>query len=560
MATNFTGMQLHYRCSFDITAIDGSGWGEVIKSIRSWVQKKVGQQDQVAKAWCFRGGAWRHSTVQRMSLHVVAAGFNEAEAAAPYWALRLEHPDRDFSSRQWCIDIGVTIKGPELFGFSMIVSHGVLPGFIGDEPAVPIPTAPNLVHSFLEGKRWTAVSGSEELVAAPRTVPVGEGNTLSTRLTDIARGCPIVYVSRTAAGDVLLDAKHLAWLLAGTAVVYVPESHELDSEMEWFLPRPFRASKGMVRIYVPSVRPAIEADARRHRFFTPEEIAERTPVAIQSMIIRGVARRVRQLPADRVAAIEDVVAQQHQIRIQELKRSVEQRPNPEWVAVLEELNTSLEKDALRYRDQLETMTELAEGVEAENEELKHQAAKLKYEKEQLIAWHTEQEKTIGQLRGQIETVHTLANLPDTISAVVETIGKLHPTTIEFTAQARQSAEQTQFSDAGTAWRILWSMATTLHDLYFKEPDQRLDIARRFKELSGFDLALNEGKDTSRDRKLMALRQQHHNGKVIDVTPHVKYGNRPPKLLRVHYWPDRERRCIVIGHCGDHLRNFSTANA
>jgi hypothetical protein len=41
---------------------------------------------------------------------------------------------------------------------------------------------------------------------------------------------------------------------------------------------------------------------------------------------------------------------------------------------------------------------------------------------------------------------------------------------------------------------------------------------------------------------------------------VKYGNRAPKLLRVHYYPDRERRRIVIGHCGDHLENFSTAKA
>jgi hypothetical protein len=553
-------MQLHYRCAFDLTAIDGSAWAEVIKTIRSWVQRKVGKQDQIAKTWFFRGGAWHHPTVQRLSLRVETAGFNEANAAAAYWALRLEHPDREFSFRQWCIDIAVTVKGPQLFGLSMIVSHAVLPGFIGDEPTVPIPTAPNLVHGFLEGKRWTAVSGSEELVTAPRAILVGEANTLTTRLTDAARGCPIIYVSRTPVGELLLDVKQLAWLLAGTAVVYVPESQEVDYEMEGLLPWQFRAQKGMVRIYMPGVRPNSEADARRHRFFTTEIITERTPNAIQNMIVRGVARRTRHMPADRVTAVEDVIAQQHQLRIQELKRSVAKQPNPEWVALLEELNASLEKDVERFRAELETITELGEAVESDNENLKHDIDKLTFEKQQLIKWQTEQEKTIADLRGECETVQTLASLPNTITAVVETMEKLHPSTIEFTPQARQSAQQTAFSDVATAWRILWSMATTLRDLYFEAPDERLDIAKRFKELSGFDLALNEGKDTSRDRKLMALREQRYNGKVTDFTPHVKYGNRPPKVLRVHYWPDRERRCIVIGHCGDHLPNFSTAKA
>lgn len=228
------------------------------------------------------------------------------------------------------------------------------------------------------------------------------------------------------------------------------------------------------------------------------------------------------------------------------------------MTLLEGLNTSLEADVVGLKEQLQTATEFGEAAEGENERLSHDIATLKFEKQQLITWHAELESAIKTFRMQQETIQTLAQLPETIPEVIEALEKLHPSAIEFTPQAKESAKQATFSDATIAWKLPWSMVTTLYDFYFNSPDERIDIVRRYKELSGFDLALNEGKDTTRNNKWMALRQQVYNGKTIDITPHVKYGNKPPKVLRVYYYADRERRRIVIGHCGDHLPNFSTA--
>ena len=41
------------------------------------------------------------------------------------------------------------------------------------------------------------------------------------------------------------------------------------------------------------------------------------------------------------------------------------------------------------------------------------------------------------------------------------------------------------------------------------------------------------------------------------TPHVKWGNEPPRLLRIHFFVDREQKSLVIGHCGDHLDTYGT---
>jgi hypothetical protein len=56
---------------------------------------------------------------------------------------------------------------------------------------------------------------------------------------------------------------------------------------------------------------------------------------------------------------------------------------------------------------------------------------------------------------------------------------------------------------------------------------------------------------------MALRRVRYDGQDVDITPHVKWGNRVPKLLRVHFYVDRQKGKLVIGHCGDHLDTYGT---
>ena len=38
---------------------------------------------------------------------------------------------------------------------------------------------------------------------------------------------------------------------------------------------------------------------------------------------------------------------------------------------------------------------------------------------------------------------------------------------------------------------------------------------------------------------------------------VKYGNKKPKLLRAYFSPHNESKKIIVGHCGDHLENYSS---
>jgi len=101
------------------------------------------------------------------------------------------------------------------------------------------------------------------------------------------------------------------------------------------------------------------------------------------------------------------------------------------------------------------------------------------------------------------------------------------------------------------------MATVLHPLLFDAPDENIDLERVFREKTGFDLGMSEGRSTKRDKKFMKLRQDVCEGRTVEIIPHIKVGSKEPRLLRVHFFVDNDKKRIVIGHCGGHLDNFST---
>jgi len=99
-----------------------------------------------------------------------------------------------------------------------------------------------------------------------------------------------------------------------------------------------------------------------------------------------------------------------------------------------------------------------------------------------------------------------------------------------------------------AWRLLRSMATTLFDLY----GTGVDLEREFSNRTGFELALTESGATKAGAEIYRQRLVRHADRIIYAGGHVKFGNRAPRLLRVHFAfpPDSPR--LLVTHCGDHL--------
>ncbi len=146
----------------------------------------------------------------------------------------------------------------------------------------------------------------------------------------------------------------------------------------------------------------------------------------------------------------------------------------------------------------------------------------------------------------------IPELPRDLVGVMDLIEVLYGDRIIFAPEARRSAASAAFQDPAVGWRVLRAMATTLYDLY---QDRVPNIEREFRDRTGLEIALGETSETRKDRELRRLRTMEMAGRTFDISPHVKFGVREPRLLRVHYAV--HRGVILVGHCGDHLETAGT---
>lgn len=554
-----TDRTLHYRCSFDIRPRVGvpEAWAGVAGLVRGWIAGKDRRFGDLRQRWFVTGGSAQPATRHRIE---TVADVDPASSGAPeHWCVRYEHACADERFRQWGTDIGLTRTGDHL-RLSLVTTHWLLPGYIGDEPMSPVPSAPGVVGQILKARQWECFAGNQRLSSRPIELPEGQGAEFARLLEDPSRQCSVVLLSRRFAdGSVSVDPAPLARLLAGVAVVLVAQTPEVNDELDWVVPKAFRCRDGAVRIYQPRVHLHADSDARRHRFFRPEEVQERGADAVRDMIVRGVARRSRVDMAAGVASLEDVGSRQRERRLQALRAKAADSDLREQVALLEDEVDRQAKGKAALESYNKGLAEWADSLEDERDQL---ASDLDRTRNEVKYWREQAQQVTARestLKGRLQRLEQLRALPTNLPDMVSIIEELHAGRVVFTENARVAAKSAQINsslkDLIEAWSCLWAVATDLHDLLFEHVDG-VDLEAVFRSKTGYQLSMSESKATQQQAKLMRLRRQEFEGHEIDITPHVKCGSEP-RMLRVHFYVDRAEHRLIIGHCGDHLDTFAT---
>ena len=222
-------------------------------------------------------------------------------------------------------------------------------------------------------------------------------------------------------------------------------------------------------------------------------------------------------------------------------------------------------------EKLRNMGEKMDKIQVQNNELKNQVAEKdkilatkEHEKTEIDKKFEEASSELANRHLKIDAISNLQELPKNLSEAVKLIEAIFPEKLSFSDEAKKSAKTASTIPIDIAWPCLFHMATTLHDLFFVESKKRIeiekkviDVEKQFKDRTGLILAMTEGKRTNRDPNFLKLRTITYEGKEISIVPHVKSGTKSPKLLRVYFFIDNENRKLVVGHCGDHLDNYST---
>jgi hypothetical protein len=550
---------VHYRCAFDLERtgeVEGS-WGDLIRDIRRWLASRTRTQNQLNGRWFYQGGEWRSREGSREAAQVGTIVGNSTTEEPEFWALSYEHPCSDSSFRQWRTEIGVTRLQEGLYHFVLTTTHRLLPGYIGEEPKPPSPTAPRIISDLLQSPVWSPCAGTQRLWSLPVVTAVGEGYELYRRIADPARACPLVYLSCDR--ETLrpkIDPESIARLLSGAAVVYRAGEPDLDEELDhYFLPA-FRCVSGAIRIYQPRLQIDRESDARRHRFFTRQCIDTQTPAVVSDIIVRSIARRTKLHPRG-VTSIGDLATKRRELRLAELRTTALTNPQREWISLLEAENQALVERSRELEQQIEDLDNAQERAEERIEELECQADRLSFAANELKKGNDQLEQDNQRLLIRLAAVESLDRLPKSLEEAIDLIERLHSGRIVFTERARRSASGYRATEVPKAWSCLWSMATVLYDLHFEQAANLRELASRYRETTGFELALFESETTKNNRSLASQRKDQFDGRTIDISSHVKIGRGRSNILRVHYHAHHDRRLIVVGHCGEHLDTVRT---
>lgn len=546
--------QTHYRAYFDIEGCGGTDidYARIAKVVRKWITEREGvvAYDDLGTSSFFTQDDWINPNKNNVHVHIISDSV--VKYPITLWSLRYEHPDRDYSCRQWVSDVTLQQVSKKLVRFAMHVYYRIVPGYLGEEPPLPLPSTPQLIPAILSESDYAAKAGAFEFKSDYTKVLLSDAVYFAEEITAHNRLMPYVLIAEDFQGNALLDPIHLARQLSGNARVFLLKQDALDSFNE-AVGYNLRCKRGMVRVYQPHPRND-EYDARRHRFFLEEHIKNSSSADIAEQLIVGLVRRGKIYLNRRPISREDVESEITRMKLQQLRMHLfEGLPNKqvdELTDTFDKLISEVEKDkadALKESEFYQTQYELIQS------ELDHEKVKL-FAKDQQIAAMQEKARQSDEIKKQLDAYKHLDKLPESVAEVVQVLSKTHCSIVEFSQEALKSAATTEFADIGTSWRALCQICKTLPDLTFEKDCGNVEA--EFKRRTGLELSLSEGKMTKGDKKLVNQRIIHHHGKEYDITPHLKL-HKGGKHLRIHFAIDKCRKKIIIGHCGDHLDTYGT---
>lgn len=222
----------------------------------------------------------------------------------------------------------------------------------------------------------------------------------------------------------------------------------------------------------------------------------------------------------------------------------------------------------KIADELKTVSGLFAFSESENEKLKDRVDVLEEQNIGLQIKNEDQKKShaseIYNLKAAQQSINrkTLSThnlLPREYPGSFEALRKFEPfyEHLVFAQEAWVPAlEYRQFKDFDVAWEKLHDLDQKLWKIVFGG-DSDVDIEREFNNSTKYEYARGEGRQTTNDSKLSRLRKFEFEGKTYEMWPHLKYGNRPGKQLRIHFAIDRDKQRIIIGYIGEHMDNATT---
>ena len=200
----------HFKCAFDIE-LSGSSEDSLItllrKSIRSWCKNRLGydQKECLYEPWFFFGNPPKSPhVVTRDGIQVRTAIVSvDSQPEPDAWALELIHRDSAEGARRWSVEIGLKKEEGDRIRFTTVVSHWMIPNFIGEYPDPPMRSVPKYVGDILKNPTLTCKRGGSKILHKFEAVKHDNAQALYEKLKASDRQLPFVFVAAKPDSDML---------------------------------------------------------------------------------------------------------------------------------------------------------------------------------------------------------------------------------------------------------------------------------------------------------------------------------------------------------------------
>jgi hypothetical protein len=529
----------HYQTCFRVGAPDEKPLREIQRILFTWVCEKESDRGLHGQLNEFvRYGKWASLWGTKNSLQTTVCYDDNGLS----WAMHFEERDKEHGSlRFWYTDVGLR-KNPDEIVLSVRISYAWNQTDLTNFQIAPDTSVPRFVRSILNSGLKVYCGRPEfRLTENPVFLKLGFGKGIAEWIMSVERRYPILVFN--GSGDALTtEAGLLAKSLAGKCEVLVlPEDRDLAAELRCYLNKDFIIPFNQFRVFFP-LNPQNPHPAR-HRWYdvTSEAYPEQ-----RKGIINGLLRNYSMFDREAVESLADVYRRVSQLKLEKFRKE-----NPEREAEMAEFYEML-AEAEKERDyHKEIATLAATECDAKDSDI----AELKRHNYQL----SERIKQAEANRPASSILDRLKSLPANLSELLKIFEEHEPARLAITPDAFSSAKDyAQFNSVHEAWEMLHDLCRLVYEMKFKPPkDFSGDFENYFDTRSRYELTMTETGATKRDKALMELRQLTFEGKAFDITPHLKWGSKEPKLLRIHFAFDEDKKRIIVGFVGQHLPTAGT---
>lgn len=445
------------------------------------------------------------------------------------------------SPREWVTEIGFKGTSQEEGRFSVVLSYEDRPGFIGKLQDDPDPSVPGIVAITITDKElFCSESGIKIGLDAMEITP--EFAALSL-IIDERRQLPVVLIAPTATGELPLNPESLAHALGPNALVLYTNNCDVISALNRDLERfELQCLNGSLRVYSP--KPAVDqpGEFTRHRYIAANDLRSDPEDAVLML---------------RRALAQDVHFWTSLLRIVDVKRMNWASSNEKrFEAKKGELEDEVFEEMLKAEKKVNNVERKLNFALQERDELREENYQLKARcdsYEQAFKSPTIQSRD-KRLYEFLSAMSGLPKKPDEVAKLAVAVFSFE---IDFSERGWSSLVNCT-TDSNILWAALKDISLILHPMFAHH--KSIDIASEFSRQSKFSYARSEGKQTRKDPKLMAQREDTYNGRKIFIEKHISSSTGDPSsknFLRLYFDYDTPSEKIVIGQCGGHMNNYTT---